>query len=166
LATTLRSSRTLRLVLLTCVAALAAALAMAALAPDRASTQTQCPPDTTTYLDQCFVDPTLTPEACTYPPDEIVQDPNTGEAFCGLYVYWPSQEPVECPEGYAGVFGTQAGNVFCARLAPPPPPVPTAKEQCKEDGFEEFAHLGFENRGECVAFVERAPRGGGEVVPS
>ncbi len=39
-----------------------------------------------------------------------------------------------------------------------PPPQPTAKEQCKGGGYEEF---GFRNQGQCVAFVQRGPKGGG-----
>lgn len=38
---------------------------------------------------------------------------------------------------------------------PPVPTVPTAKEQCKKGGYEEF---GFRNQGQCVAFVQRGSK--------
>lgn len=39
----------------------------------------------------------------------------------------------------------------CAELKPPS--VPTAKEQCKNEGFKVFT-AGFKNQGDCVAFIE------------
>jgi DNA-binding beta-propeller fold protein YncE len=39
----------------------------------------------------------------------------------------------------------------------PAPPVPTSKEQCKHGGWRNFPR--FNNQGQCVAFVERGPKG-------
>jgi hypothetical protein len=36
------------------------------------------------------------------------------------------------------------------------PPFPTSKEQCKAGGYAQF---GFKNEGQCVAFVQRGPKG-------
>ena len=38
-----------------------------------------------------------------------------------------------------------------------PPPVPTAREQCKDGGWRAFGAL-FDNQGQCVAFVQRGPK--------
>jgi hypothetical protein len=46
---------------------------------------------------------------------------------------------------------------------PPVPEVPTAKEQCKKGGYEEF---GFKNQGQCVASVQRGSKNLGEVPSS
>jgi hypothetical protein len=36
------------------------------------------------------------------------------------------------------------------------PPLPNTKDQCKQGGWQQF---GFKNQGQCVAFVERGPKG-------
>jgi hypothetical protein len=36
------------------------------------------------------------------------------------------------------------------------PPPPTSKDQCKNGGYKQY---GFKNQGQCVAFVERGPKG-------
>jgi hypothetical protein len=61
---------------------------------------------------------------------------------------------------------TSAPYTILPALVGGPPPVPeepTAKEQCKKGGYEEF---GFKNQGQCVAFVQRGPKNKGEVPSS
>ena len=135
------------------MAVVAAMLAMT-LAPGSASAQdSQCPEGSVAFEGNCYFRAASSTD-CNQPGERAITLGSFGNV---CVVDGP------CPDGYGSLDG--AGSL-CGRLVPPPPPAePTTKEQCKEDGFEEFANLGFKNQGECVAFVERGPEKG-EKVPS
>ena len=51
---------------------------------------------------------------------------------------------------YVSVGGSKTTYDF--ELTPPPPPVPTTKEQCKNGGWQNYGTT-FKNQGDCVSFV-------------
>jgi hypothetical protein len=64
--------------------------------------------------------------------------------------------------------GTSASNQFTETyvstglvlITPPPPVVPTSKDQCKNGGYKNYPALGFKNQGDCVSFVATGGRNG------
>jgi hypothetical protein len=73
----------------------------------------------------------------------------------------PSADRVEALPGIGcpTPLGSYADMSFTGDIvvvdAPPAPPTPTSKEQCKNGGWAQF---GFKNQGQCVAFVQRGPQ--------
>jgi hypothetical protein len=53
------------------------------------------------------------------------------------------------------IFNVVLGSIQIGNCTSPPPPTPTSKELCKNGGWRDF---GFENQGQCIAFVNRDDR--------
>lgn len=71
-------------------------------------------------------------------------------------------------DGRKFLFGGLLNEIFIS--GPTGPELPEIKEECKDGGFEDF-DAGFENQGDCVAFVETATNPGnlneiGQNVPT
>lgn len=58
------------------------------------------------------------------------------------------------PTGFGG--GLEGADIAVVD-APPLPPSPTAKDQCRNGGWRDFGAM-FKNQGQCVALVERGPK--------
>jgi hypothetical protein len=73
----------------------------------------------------------------------------------------PSADQVEavpgtgCPTPVGSYIDMRFTGDIVVVDAPPAPPTPTSKEQCKHGGWAQF---GFKNQGQCVAFVQRGPK--------
>jgi hypothetical protein len=86
------------------------------------------------------------------------QTPQFGAVGVRITDNGPSNDQVEafpgagCPTPLSFYIGIGvAGDITVVDA----PPGPTSKEQCKNGGFAQF---GFKNQGQCVAFVQRAPK--------
>lgn len=80
---------------------------------------------------------------------------DNGAAGSGLDTYAAEGlfAPVDCSTPTASFQGTLTSGDIVVVDSPPPP---TSKDQCKNGGYKQY---GFSNQGQCVAFVERGPKG-------
>jgi hypothetical protein len=80
---------------------------------------------------------------------------DNGPANSGLDTYAANGyfAPVGCSAPETSFQGALTSGDIVVVDSPPPP---TSKDQCKKGGYRQF---GFRNQGQCVAFVERGPKG-------
>jgi hypothetical protein len=80
---------------------------------------------------------------------------DNGPADSGLDTYAANGYliPVGCSAPETAFFGPVTSGDVVVVDSPPPP---SSKGQCKNAGYRRY---GFRNQGQCIAFVERGPRG-------
>ena len=80
---------------------------------------------------------------------ELVDNGGSGSDLFGVLGLGPPSSPTDCSGGTASAVPLDGrAVVFDAK------PLPTTKDQCKDDGWKQ---IGFKNEGLCIAFVNHGP---------
>jgi len=85
----------------------------------------------------------------------IEDNGSTGDVFAASI---SEADPAVCPapSGFTPTLGP-SGLDFGDYVVVDDPPLPTAKGQCRDGGWRTFGTT-FKNQGQCIAFVQRAPK--------